>query len=204
MKRMLFKSITALALVLGVQQSASAKIHVVHVANDFFTPKNITAADNFVVGDTIRWVWDQGVHTTTSAVIPAGAATWDKVMASAADSFDYVPTVAGTYNYVCTPHVSMGMVGSFVVVTPNSVAKIAGASFAISPNPARTQVTIKSDAKGMNVSLMDATGRLVRELGQVGNTATEKVFSVQGIAPGMYLLRVTTEGGSATERLVIE
>ena len=204
MKRILFKSITAMALVLGLQQSASATIHVITVSDNVFTP---SSGISFPLGDTIKWTFVAGsmTHTTTSSVIPAGAAAWDHTMSAVADSFIYVPTEVGTYNYFCTPHVSLGMIGSFVVTTPNSIGKIAGlGGFAISPNPARTQVTIKSDAKVMNVSLMDATGRLVRELGQVGNTATEKVFSVQGIAPGMYLLRVAAEGRSATERLVIE
>jgi len=80
--------------------SAQATIHVVHVKNYQFSPSNVTA----LVGDTIRWVWDDGFHTTTSTSVPSGASTWNAPMQSATDIFDYKIPVAGTYNYVCSFH----------------------------------------------------------------------------------------------------
>ena len=37
--------------------------HVVEASNFAFDPENITIA----VGDTVEWVWVNGMHTTTSA-----------------------------------------------------------------------------------------------------------------------------------------
>lgn len=68
------------------------------------------------IGDTIRWEWDNGFHTTTSTTIPAGAASWDEPIDAGNTSFIYVPTVGGTYHYTCLPHSSMGMDGSFTVL----------------------------------------------------------------------------------------
>lgn len=97
----------ALAASIAFVVSVHATIHMVHVKNYQFSPSNVTA----LVGDTIRWIWDQGFHTTTSTSVPSGADTWDAPMQSTNTQFDYKITAAGTYNYVCNFH-------------PNMVAKI--------------------------------------------------------------------------------
>ncbi|MEI7801668.1 MAG: hypothetical protein WCI97_03375, partial [Bacteroidota bacterium] len=68
------------------------------------------------LGDTVKWVWVSGTHTTTSTSIPAGATAWDHNMSSSSTSFIYVPNVSGTYNYHCSIHTTM--LGSFVVGCP--------------------------------------------------------------------------------------
>jgi plastocyanin len=75
----------------------------------------VPSAASINVGDTITWLYDIGFHTTTSTDIPAGADSWDAPMQSIGDTYSYVPTVPGTYNYVCIYHQNSGMVGSFVV-----------------------------------------------------------------------------------------
>jgi plastocyanin len=95
--------------------NAFATKHIITVQNYVFNPDNIT---NVVVGDTMRWVWVNGTHTTTSTVIPLGAATWNSSITSSATSFEYKVTVAGVYNYKCSIHVSMNMVGTFTASAP--------------------------------------------------------------------------------------
>ncbi|HET8572443.1 MAG TPA: PKD domain-containing protein [Edaphocola sp.] len=94
---------------------AFATIHVIDVGGSSgisFVPSSLTVT----LGDTIKWEWDNGSHTTTSTNIPAGAASWDEAINSSNLSFTYVPTVPGDYDYKCTPHASLGMVGSFSVI----------------------------------------------------------------------------------------
>jgi len=85
---------------------------IVFTENVVFTPPDLP---NVQLGDTIRWEWINGNHTTTSTSVPTGAATWDNPLSLNNLSFEYIPTVTGTYNYKCTPHVSFGMIGSFIV-----------------------------------------------------------------------------------------
>jgi len=91
---------------------ARAVKHVVLVGNYFFNP----SAVNVSVGDTVRWIWSAGSHTTTSGTIPGGAASWDELITSSSTVYEYKITVAGTYNYVCTPHAGMGMTGTFTAM----------------------------------------------------------------------------------------
>jgi plastocyanin len=107
--------IIAFLMVIFPQSGVYATKHVVTTQNFFFSPVNLP---NVFVGDTIRWVWVNGVHTTTSTTIPPGAATWDAPISFTSQSFEYKITVAGTYNYRCTPHVASGMIGSFTAVSP--------------------------------------------------------------------------------------
>ncbi|MDQ3021050.1 MAG: plastocyanin/azurin family copper-binding protein [Bacteroidota bacterium] len=97
---------------------------IFYCSNSYSTTRNITAQSNFFspstisafVGDTIRWIWINGSHTTTCdgsplTSRPAGAAPWDAPLSSTIPSYRYIVTVAGTYNYICLPHADIGMVG---------------------------------------------------------------------------------------------
>ena len=88
---------------------------VVSVGNFFFNPASISAN----VGDTMRWVWVAGFHTTTSLTVPPGAAIWDAPITSSSQTYEYKITVAGSYTYDCKIH-GLGMSGSFTAanVTP--------------------------------------------------------------------------------------
>lgn len=103
----------ALAIILPTKLSATK--HVINVQNYTFSPSDLSGV---IVGDTIRWVWVSGSHTTTSTTIPVGAATWNSPISSTVTSFEYKVTLPGTYNYKCTPHANMGMVGTFTATSP--------------------------------------------------------------------------------------
>jgi plastocyanin len=97
---------------------------IVTVKNYAFAPSGFTIN----IGDTVKFVWASGTHTTTSVTIPSGAATWDHAISSASTSFIYVPSKTGTYNYKCVFHAALGMVASFTVVCPNVSVQISAAS----------------------------------------------------------------------------
>ncbi|HZG00773.1 MAG TPA: T9SS type A sorting domain-containing protein [Chitinophagales bacterium] len=59
------------------------------------------------VGDTMRWEWVNGTHTTTAVGYPAGATPWNSPITAANPVFEYVVTAPGGYAYVCSPHASI-------------------------------------------------------------------------------------------------
>jgi len=65
-------------------------------------------------------------HTTTSTDIPLGASPWDADLSSDNPTFDLVLTVVGVYDYVCTPHIEMGMVGQITVLPVDTESDIVG------------------------------------------------------------------------------
>lgn len=107
---------------------ANATIRIIHVANYQFSPSTVNA----FVGDTIRWTWDNGFHTTTSTSVPSGAPAWDKNINASSTTYDYILQKAGAYAYECVFH-APGMAGvlnvsaalpvtlaDFSVITQNS------------------------------------------------------------------------------------
>ena len=99
------------ALLIGSVSAASAANHRVTVSNFVFTPSTVNA----VVGDTVSWTWVNGMHTTTSVTIPAGARPWNAPIDSTHTRFRTRLMVAGTYSYQCNFHFAQGMVGRIVV-----------------------------------------------------------------------------------------
>ncbi len=117
---------SAITICLLFALKAYSFTQIVNVENHVFTPSSFTIN----IGDTVKWTWVGGTHTTTSTTIPAGAAAWDHNINSAVANrtFIYVPTKAGLYNYKCTFHEAMGMIGNFTVVCPDATAQISASS----------------------------------------------------------------------------
>jgi len=94
-------------MLLFVVPAKSTTINV-DVGNFYFSPVSFDVA----VGDTIIWTLIDGTHTTTSTTVPVGAATWDYTFSGPGDTFTYIVTVAGLYEYICSFHPTT-MIGSF-------------------------------------------------------------------------------------------
>ena len=122
------------ALLIGSVSVASAADHRVRVSDFRFTPRNVNA----VGGDTITWVWQNGMHTTTSVNIPPGAMPWDAPIDSTHTQFRIRLTVAGTYSYHCNFHFAQGMTGTIVVSAPPSPTPTATATATSTPTPTAT------------------------------------------------------------------
>lgn len=68
-------------------------------------------------GATVLWVWDSAGHNVSPGSQPSGA-DWpgeDDTTYGSDKTYAYTFEVAGTYEYHCDPHQSIGMVGSFTV-----------------------------------------------------------------------------------------
>jgi plastocyanin len=130
MKRILLLA----TLLIGGLSVASATDHKVRVSDFVFTPGSVNA----VVGDTITWRWQNGMHTTTSTNIPAGAMPWDAPIDSAHTRFRIRLTVTGTYSYQCNFHFAQGMVGTIAVSAAPSPTPTATATFTPTPTATAT------------------------------------------------------------------
>jgi glucose/arabinose dehydrogenase len=67
------------------------------------------------IGDTVRWNWVNGSHSTTSGVSGTPNGQWDSGVHTPSFSFEHTFNQAGTFPYFCTLHWQVGMVGTVVV-----------------------------------------------------------------------------------------
>ena len=167
-----------------------------------FSPKSFTAR----VGDTVKWVGDFTMHTTTSTSVPTGAATWN-FGPGAFTTFSYAIKVAGAYNYECAIHVALGMVGSFTA-GPSSVIDIAP-----SPIVERTAIIggtvtgksyIRFNVSGtrrVSLSIMDLQGRALATIMDRSLTAGTYSVPLNGAikAKGVYFVTIQGLGRPGRE-----
>ena len=70
------------------------------------------------VGDTVRWVWREGIHTITSgenSSDPDAGTLFDAPIDGNNQSFSFTFTETGTFPYLCRPHETLNMKGIIVV-----------------------------------------------------------------------------------------
>jgi len=94
---------TALAaLSCFVAVPAHAGTVTVHIFNfDFGTAPPVHSDPLIETGDTVQWVWDSGVHSTTSAA--GQAESWNSGLKNSG-TFDKTFTAPGSYGYYCSLH----------------------------------------------------------------------------------------------------
>lgn len=80
-------------------------------------------------GTDVTWVNESGSHSSTAYApangdkprrVPEGAPAWDSgVLSEQGATFTQTFDTDGVYDYYCTPHESLGMVGRVVVGSPD-------------------------------------------------------------------------------------
>jgi plastocyanin len=161
----------------------NAAVYTIFVSDNSFTPANQNAQS----GDTIRWVWQSGSHSTTSLTIPSCASPWDAPINSTSTSFQLVlpPTCAGTYNYHCKFHPTV-MTG-ILNVTLVGVDEIDASANLIFPNPFSEKLSViyRSIDK---VMIYDIIGNAVKEVVLAAGEITE--INVADLPKGTYFIRM--------------
>ncbi|MDC0204866.1 lamin tail domain-containing protein, partial [Flavobacteriales bacterium] len=95
---------------LGITQNS----HTINTAGNTFSPSSLTIN----VGDTVTWNNTGGYHNVngTQATFPNNPEGFGNSV-GAGWTFQWIFTLAGTYDYQCDPHVGMGMTGVVIVNT---------------------------------------------------------------------------------------
>jgi plastocyanin len=183
--------ITGLILILAPGTNLFATKHRVSVADFVFAPKNLA---NVHIGDTLRWYWVSGMHTTTSDTIPSGAAAWDKPIDVDDTVYEYVPAKLGIFKYHCSQHLlSNNMVASFTVVSTAGISNhFPDAEFTIFPDPVFSSLTIRVgsyDNSIKDLRIFDLAGKLIHEVSFTTSPGiTDKTVDVSDLHVGIYFL----------------
>ena len=124
----------------------------------------------------------------------------DGVLIPDATTDFYVPTANGVYTVVGTNAAGCTGEASVQVVTVG-VPSLEAMAVSVHPNPNNGQFTIAAaESRNRHIQLFDALGHLVHE-----QFSTEPVttVAVAGLSTGVYMLRVSQDGRSGTQRLVV-
>lgn len=193
------KTITPILVILGIYTASPvfSQTHIIEQQGLTFSPQTLTVQ----VGDTVRWVWSAGSHTTTSGVIPAGALPWDNPLNQNNTEFEYVVEMAGVYNYHCTPHQTMGMTGTIEAFPATGQQQVENAApFKVHIESGGQNLTIQSNSNQiLHVTIYTLSG--VEILNTITSGATIQNPGV--LQAGMYILRIKTGSKDYIEKIII-
>ena len=177
------KRILTILLITCFSFTSKATIHEILIWDGYmqFLPNTLTIQ----LGDTIQWLpldYPSMTHTITSTNIPRGAASFDEIYQAPADTFfQYIPQVAGFYEYECTPHVMMNMTGSFEV-TGTSIEENNKNPLLAYPNPSTDQIFIDHHFLGYDFKVFNIKNQLLK------SGVTENFINTSFLKPGTYIL----------------
>ncbi len=190
-----------------VSTSSKATTYTIQASNFQFSPDSIS----MLVGDTIKWLWIDGNHTSTSNGIPETAAPWNVLLDSFHTSYTYRVTADGFYHYISVPDLP-GMEGLFIATWPVGIPNPSSplADFEITPNVVTSNFILQislSEPQAASISLYDVAGRRLEILldetinaGQSGlNIHLSKRFP-----PGIYIVSLRLENATLSKRIVIQ
>ena len=195
------KKITILLFftLLSFTKNSQAAIVQIDSGNFTFIPANVTVN----VGDTIVWVWAAGFHTTTSTNIPLGAAPWDAPVDQTNQMFMYQVAVEGEYEYICTFHESMGMIGHITVLGTSGLTSVATTQANIINNLVQRDLEIKfNSGKNWQVELRSLTGAMVKQFFVATETGKTELFPVADLPNGIYIVRLSDGQTTRSQRII--
>ncbi len=188
--------------------------HTVQVSNFQFSPMNV----NITVGDTVKWQWVNGIHTTTSDSM-TGSNHWDAPMDNTDQTFRFVITSPGIHHYYCFYHQGTGMVGTITAVVPTGVKdnKTAVNQFRLEqnyPNPFNPSTVISYSLNNPGLvtlkiynSLGEEVTTLVNENQAAGDHSV--IFNASGdygrgsLASGIYFYRLKSGSFDQTRKMLL-
>jgi len=175
-----------------------------------------------LVGETVAWVYVNGIHTTTNgedAFDPSAGALWDSPIDSFNRRFEYTFTDAGFYPFFCQVHGTL-MKGYVLVSAATGVEPAPGEAGRIgfasppAPNPSPGRVSFRiglARAGRVQLRVVDAQGRLVAKpidedfsAGTYAAAWDGRTRTGQLAKAGVYYLSLSVPGARQTRRVTLE
>ncbi|MCX6165408.1 MAG: T9SS type A sorting domain-containing protein [Ignavibacteriae bacterium] len=202
------KTVLFILITFFISTFSVATTRIINVQNFSFSPNSLNA----FVGDTIKWVWVSGSHTTTSTNIPLGASFWDSPITSVNTSFSYKILLLGTYNYKCTPHESMGMTG-VINVLASSITQSENVTLTYTlkqnyPNPFNPTTNISFSipkSEFVKISIYNEIGKEIETI--VNENLNEGSYTVNynasKLSSGVYFYKISSGDFNETKRMLL-
>lgn len=197
------KLITSVLLFLVMISAGRSATVIVNVEDFQFSPADI----NINVGDTVVWLWNEGMHTTTSTNIPAGATPWNVVIDQSHLMYIYIPAVAGSYDYECANHATMGMLGHMTVTGVTDVSsnyELSFLSLTHSTNELKINFDIPSSGS-IALRMYDIIGKPVYNKSVVVKSGRqEQIISTEAMRKGIYIVEIASAGTKISRKIMIQ
>ena len=72
----------------------------------------------------------------------------------------------------------------------------------VSPNPAHSTIVVRGKSPIRQIEIFDKSGR--KQLSIIGSNQWVKTIDISRLAPGIYLVQISTDGGRETRKLIVQ
>jgi hypothetical protein len=185
----------------GVNLVAGSLVTVDYFVANFVNGSANTASYALTVGSS---------QDPTSQTTILGTETGIADAAYTPKSFDFTPPTTGTY-YFGFHHTSGAnaagthalLLDNFTVTQTLGTSEFLNSHFSVFPNPAKDVINISNDTNAVvsTVEMTDLNGRTIKKQ-NVNNVAGQ--ISVSDLATGVYMMKISTDQGSLTKKIVKE
>lgn len=171
----------------------------VSVLNNSFNPSNITID----LGDTVRWTNSSGLHNVngTTTTFSGNPESFGNSI-SGNFTFEHKFMTAGTYNYRCDQHFSMGMTGTITVLPPSELTEQEKLEklIVIYPNPAEYTISILNNTEILfkEFEMFTPSGKSIMKTSYSNNV------NLPDLDNGIYYLLLSGDNKSVTKMVIIE
>ena len=150
-------------------------------------------------GDTVRWTWTDALPHSVTSESNAQQAFDSGILTGMGTQFSFTFTEVGTNDYRCDVH--SNMTGTITVEEVLTVEDKFVKSIKIYPNPTRDELNIFSLFKIDSYELHNIVGQRVMYGVNDGNFSQLDVSNLQ---PGVFFLKITSDGMSHTSKVIIQ
>lgn len=154
-------------------------------------------------GDTVIWTWTNPNHTVENNPAGTSVETFDSgFLGPTGSTFSHTFTIVGSNDYYCSIHGAPSMSGTITVSPSLSVKEISGLNeFTITPNPVKFsfEIELPSGVNDGTIEIYNILGKLIY-LKQFSSLKSEHNISTWD--SGIYIVKVTSEFGTASKRLI--
>lgn len=165
------------------------------VITPYYSPQFITIE----VGDTVLWTFVSGEHNVTSTSAPESISSGD---ISSPNTFQYVFTIEGLYDYECTlwDHADTQFGTITVVASTNSVYEVEETTIDIYPMPAKDIIYFSANniSEFDKVTLFNIKGEKVLE------KSDTDFLNISRLTTGVYFIALQSSKGITRRKIVIK
>lgn len=200
MKRL---SVIILSIVIPIVINGQTIFTITNSGNTF-TPADVTVNQGdivrFAVGtfhpvlqvDDVTWAANGGTALSGGFSFPTG-------------NGDYTASTPGTFYYICTRHIGVGMKGRIIVNMTTGIddGQIKNAD-KVFPNPATNYIIYQTanDLSIKEIRILDIIGKTVKILPEPDFSNGQVRIDIDNLAKGIYFILLKSEHGTVSKRFL--
>lgn len=196
-----FSLIILMSLIFGKGFCTNHEVAIGIGGMNAFSPPSFTAS----IGDTVTWLLLGGIHSVEGMQVPSGALPiLSQTMSNMGETYIYIITTAGTYNYQCGI-VGPSMFGSFIVNGVSTDLRSLNAADQEYLYPCPTQGKLIFDASQIEkIEIYNLLGEQLISVNYPVGLANNKEIDISHLQAANYIAVLIKRNKELEKKLIVK